>query len=151
MDSITLILCSKLRTVSNREFAIHLIDAVLGGNLHSKQGAMEKLSSYLAGIGVTDLDSSDTSLQNIKQSLLSVEVVKITMPYIPKTELIDRLHVAVSPLGVPILLEVNVDEGLRGGFVVYKAGKVIDMSFKTRVERLFKEEAFKEKVQQILQ
>jgi hypothetical protein len=40
---------------------------------------------------------------------------------------------------------------LRGGFVVYKAGKVIDMSFKTRVERLFKEEAFKEKVQQILQ
>lgn len=130
---------------------MYLIDDVLEGNIQNKQGAVEKLTSYLTGIGVNDFDISDISLQNIKQALLAVEVAKVVLPYIPKTELLERLHAAVSPSDFPILLEVSVDEGLKGGFVVYKAGKVVDMSFKTKVEKLFKQDSFRMKVLQILQ
>lgn len=151
MDSITLTLCSKLKSVTNRESLMYLIDDVLEGNIQNKQGAVEKLTSYLTGLGVSDFDTSDISLHNIKQALLAVEVAKVVLPYIPKTELLERLHAAVNPSDSPILLEVSVDEGLKGGFVVYKAGKVVDMSFKTKVEKLFKQDSFRAKVLQILQ
>ncbi len=151
MDSITLTLCSKLKTVTNRESLVYLIDDVLEGKIQSKQEAVGKLTSYLTGIGVNDFDTSDISLQSVKQALLAVEVAKIVLPYIPKTELLERLHAAVSPSDSPILLEVNVDGSLKGGFVVYKAGKVIDMSFKTKVEKLFKQGSFRAKVLQTLQ
>lgn len=130
---------------------MYLIDDVLEGNIQNKQGAVEKLTSYLTGLGVSDFDTSDISLHNIKQALLAVEVAKVVLPYIPKTELLERLHAAVNPSDSPILLEVSVDEGLKGGFVVYKAGKVVDMSFKTKVEKLFKQDSFRAKVLQILQ
>lgn len=151
MASITQTLCSKLKTVSEREALLYLIDGVLGGNLQGKQGAMEKLGTYLLGIGMNDLDTSDSSLQKIKADLLSVTVVRVELPYIPKTEFLEKLHAAVSSVDSPTLLEIGIDEGLKGGFVVYKGGKVVDMSFKSKVERLFKQDTFRAKVLQLLQ
>lgn len=151
MASITQTLCSKLKTVSNRESLIYLIDDVLEGNLQDKQGAVERLGAYLTSIGMDTLDTSDNSLQKTKADLLSVVVVKVALPYIPKSEFLDRLHVIVSSAETPTLLEIRVDEGLKGGLVVYKEGKVVDMSFKTKVEKLFKQDTFRAKVLQILQ
>jgi len=151
MASITQTLCSKLKTVSNRESFLYLIDGVLESNLQDRQVAVERLDAYITSIGIDALDTSDSALQKTKADLLSVVVVKVALPYIPKSGFLGRLYSIVSSAETSTLLEISIDEGLKGGFVVYKEGKVVDMSFKTRVEKLFKQDTFRAKVLQILQ
>jgi hypothetical protein len=151
MASITQTVCSKLKTTANREALIYLVDEVLTGKLVNKHVATGRLTSYLAGFGIEEGELSDFELQGLKADLLAVEIVKIVFPYVPSTGVLDRLYDSMCSHNTTLLIEVDVVESIKGGFIVYKAGKVVDMSFKTKIEKLFTQESFRAKILPLLQ
>ena len=140
-----------LLTTANRERFLYLVDAVVSAKEADKELAKSELTAYLIANKLELGDLSDTGLVNIKDSLLKATTAKLVFANMPSNELIVNLYKLITSLSDCMLLDIQVNSDIKGGFVLYISGKVVDLSFKHKVEKLFQQDAFKQKVLLLLQ
>ena len=141
----------KIKTTSSRDELIFLIDALLNSKKDSTSLANEALKNFLIALNITDLDLEESDLAMLRKDLLAIPIIKITLASMPSDLIIEKLHKVLCPINKPSCLDLTIVNDIKGGLIVYKSGKVIDLSLKTRIEKLFKQDAFKQKVSQLIQ
>ncbi len=136
---------SKLKTTLKREEILDELDKLVSGT-YSSSGSPVNFEAPVCNECGIDVSASQDELQAIKKSLIDCVVVKVSTATFPDEQLLEVIYSNIFTPNYVGLLELTVDESIKGGVVVYLEGRVFDYSLSNLVGELFKSSTFQQKL-----
>ena len=143
-----------IKTVDQLEDFSLEIDTVLSGLFKARNKNIDEVLDKTVGKSTADtlrkiikknkIDSFDYSsldklLNNLKEDLKKIKVLKISLAIDPSKEQIEHIFNWVKEnLGEGIILDIDKDESILGGAVISFNGQYKDFSLKRALEKIFK-------------
>ena len=140
---------SKLKTTLRREEILDELDKLASGT-YSGSGASVNVEAPVCKECGIDASTSQDELQALRKSLIDCIVVKVTTAAFPDEQLLDVIYSNIFNPSYVGLLELSVDESIKGGVVVYLDGRVFDYSLSNLVGGLFKSSTFQQKLSSLV-
>ena len=115
------------------------IDEVLGKTVGESTADTLRKIIKKNKIDSLDYSSLDKLLNNLKEELKKIKVLKISLAIDPSKEQIEHIFNWVKEnLGEGIILDIDKDESILGGAVISFNGQYKDFSLKRALEKIFK-------------
>jgi len=115
------------------------IDEVLGKTVGESTADTLRKIIKKNKIDSLDYSSLDKLLNNLKEELKKIKVLKISLAIDPSKEQIEHIFNWVKEnLGEGIILDIDKDESMLGGAVISFNGQYKDFSLKRTLEEIFK-------------
>jgi len=115
------------------------IDEVLGKTVGESTADTLRKIIKKNKIDSLDYSSLDKLLNNLKEELKKIKVLKISLAIDPSKEQIEHIFNWVKEnLGEGIILDIDKDESMLGGAVISFNGQYKDFSLKRALEKIFK-------------